>query len=621
MAAEKAVLQDLVLDLNSFQLIRAGRPVKLEKTPFELLALLARKQGALVTREEIVHAIWGDTVHVDVDAGINTAIRKIRHALDDDPASPHYLETVVGKGYRFVGDITVLNNGALAAAPASVRESDQKQRARPSKEVKIAVLIGAALATVFLLAIAAVRRNAVAVSGSQGRVVIAVVPLQNLSQNPGQDYFTDGLTDEILTQLGQLNPQQLGVLKYGSPATAAANDKPAITDAVPPSGPQYWLEGSVRRQGEEARISVRLLRADKTTVWTESFDRSAGDMLSLQSEIAQRIGHELQIQVLGRANPKPAKPEVVEAYLRGRFELSRHQAPDAARSYFEAAIALDPTYAPAFTGLADFYRSRAMFDDEGAEEAWRLAEHYSTQALSLDPDNAETHAAIAQIKLLHDWDWPAAREHARRALQLNPSSPEAHSVYARYLRTAGNMGEALSHRKQAVALDPFRVDLKIDLMFEYFFARDYKSGNTLARELIAYDPEQGHGALCVDLGYMKLFDESVAECSRALPLDGHADWVAGYQREYRQHGYEAASLFVARKDLDQILKRPHPDLWYLANAYALAGKPKEAISTLLKGVPIHEGGLLQIRVDPDFDVIRSDPRYAELVRQIGFPTE
>ena len=612
---EKAVLPDLVLDLTSFQLVRAGRPIKLEKTPMEVLTVLVRKRGALVSRDEIVHAIWGDAVHVDVDAGINTAIRKIRHALDDDSASPRYLETVVGKGYRFIGEITVIN-GDVSTAPSSPAKS-----AGHSREVKAALVVGAGLAAVLLLAIAAaVHRDNSAVVAPQGRVVIAVVPLQNLSQNPGQDYFTDGLTDEILTQLGQLNPQQLGVLKYGSPATAA-NGKPAITDAGLPSNLQYWLEGSVRRQGEEARISVRLLRADKTTVWTESFDRSAGDMLSLQSEIAQRIGHELQIQVLGRANPKPVKPEVVEAYLRGRFELSRHQAADAARSYFEAAIALDPFYAPAFTGLADFYRSRAMLDDEGAEEAWRLAEQYSTQALSLDPESAETHAAIAQIKLLHDWDWPAAREHALRALQLNPSSPEAHSVYARYVRTAGNMGEALSHRKQAVALDPFRVDLKIELMFEYFFARDYKSGAALARELIAFDPEQGHGALCFDLGYLGLFDESVAECSKAYALGGHADWVPGFEREYHERGYEAARLFLAKKELNQMLKRPHPDIWYLANAYALAGKPKESLRTLFQGLRIREGGLLQIRVDPDFDPIRSDPRYTELVRQIGFPSE
>jgi hypothetical protein len=198
-----------------------------------------------------------------------------------------------------------------------------------------------------------------------------------------------------------------------------------ISDLAQRSGSQYLVEGSVRRHLEQARISVRLVRvADETTLWTESFDRQVGDVLSLQSEIAQRIGRELQVQVLGHTNAKAAKPEVVEAYLRGRFEMSRRyelgrrDPPDAARTFFERAIVLDASYAPAHAGLADYYRSHAVGDDEGAEQFWRLAAQYATKALSLDSESAETHAALAQIKLMHDWDWRAAQEHALRALQL-----------------------------------------------------------------------------------------------------------------------------------------------------------------------------------------------------------
>jgi len=625
MAPEQAEAQELVLNLTSFQLIRGGQRVKLEKAPMELLTLLVRKRGALVTRDEIVNTIWGETVHVDVDAGINTAIRKIRLALDDDSASPQFLETVVGKGYRFIGPITVVGGDAPVAPLASSVEP-----ARSSREIKTALVVGAALATVLLLAIAAVNRDRSPASGErQARVVIAVVPLKNLSENAGQDYFVDGLTDEILTQLGQLNPERLGVVRYGSPATMR-QAKSTVGDLGQPPAMQYSMEGSVRRQGAQARISIRLLRtADQTTVWAESFDRDVGDVLALQSEIAQRVGNELQIQILGRTNHKPVKPEAVEAYLRGRFAMSRAEKPgatpadlpDAARAYFETALALEPSYAPAVAGLADFYSARATRYPEGSEQAWLLAEQYATQALSLDPDYPGAHTAIAQIKLLHDWDWQAAREHALRALRLNPSSPEAHSVYAHYLRVAGNMAEAVNQRKQALALDPFRVDLKIQLAFEYFFAHDYKGAVDVARQVVQDDPEFAHGALCVDLGYLKLFDESVAECSQAWALDGHTDWVAGYVREYHKHGYEAANLLIFQKDLKEILKRPQPDLWALANDYVLVGMPDKALRTMFKSLPQHEPGLLQVRVDPDFDPIRSDPRYAELVRQIGFPNE
>jgi TolB-like protein/DNA-binding winged helix-turn-helix (wHTH) protein len=622
MSLEKAVLQDVVLDLTGFQLIRAGRPVKLEKIPLEVLTLLVRKRGALVTRDEIVHAIWGEAVHVDVDSGINTAIRKIRQALEDDPTTPQYLETVVGKGYRFVGEITVLDDGAPRIASDSASGAEPKKRRPPVKEIRAALIIGAALATLILLAIAAaVRRDPTPTASPQSRVVLAVVPLQNLSGNPTQDYFADGLTDEILTQLGELNPDRLGVVKYGLSA-AAQRSSVATSNPVQPPGLQYFLEGSVRRQEGTARISVRLLRAvDKTTVWTESFDRNEGDVLLLQSEIAERIGHELQIQVLGRANPKPVKPEVAEAYLRGRFEMSRLPVSDAARAFFESAIAQDPSYAPAVAGLADFYRSRAVQKDEGSDQAWRLAEQNADQALKLDPYNAEAHSAMAQIKLMHDWDWKAAREHALRALQLNPSSPDAHAVYARYLRTAGNMAEAVSQRKNALALDPFRFDLKVQLGLEYYFAHDFQSAAALARESMAFDPEFAHGALCFDLGHMKIFDQAAAECIKSLPLDGHADWVPGYKQAYREGGYQAANRYFAKRTLADVLNHPQPDLWDLANAYAAAGMPGRAIRVLFHGLESHEPGLLQLRVDPDLDSIRDDPRYAELVTRIRFPSE
>lgn len=621
MAPENAAVQDLVLDLTSFQVIRAGQRVKLEKTPMELLALLVRRPGTLVTREEIVGTIWGDAVHVDVDAGINTAIRKIRVALHDNADAPRYLETVVGKGYRFVGPITVVKNDVDVLTPPTASPA----RSWLGKRTKM-TLLAAGLAAVLIFILLANHRDMSAVSGdSQGRLVIGVVPLENLSGDPGQDFFVQGLTEEVITQLGQVNPDRIGVVKYGkSPAVRRTTSM--IADFRQQPGLQYLLEGSVRRQDGRARISIRLVRvADETTVWTESFDRNVGDVLSLQSEIAHRIGRELQIRILTRANRKPVEPAVVESYLRGRFELARHimPVPDAAGAHFQRAITLDPSYAPAYAGLADFYRSRGVGENGNNEQNWRLAEQYATQALSLDSDSAETHTAIAQIKLMHDWDWHAARGHALRALQLNPSSPDAHSVYARYLRIAGNMGEAVSQRKQAVALDPLREDLKIQLSLEYFFARDYKSPAALARQELADNPNHqfSHGVLCYDLGYLGLFDESVAECGKFLALTGHADRVPAYVREYHKSGYEAANRFLARKDLHEILKGPQRDLWGLANAYVLADMREEALHTLFQALPVHDPGLLQIRVDPEFDSIRDHPRYDELIRQIGFPTE
>ena len=611
-------VHDLVLDLSSFQLIRAGKLVKLEKTPMELLTLLVRRRGMLVTREEIVAIIWGDGVHVDVGAGINTAIRKIRQALDDDAEAPRYLETVIGKGYRFVGDIEVVDPEGLVSGAAAAP-------ARRNTWIWVSSLILAALVVLLVIRFAS-RPTASAVSRSNpGPVVIGVAGLQNLSPDAGQDYFAAGLTDDVLTQLGQLNPGQLRVIRYDSPAGKGNTNRGSV-DPIQQQGMQYVLEGSVRREQKQARVSVRLVRvADGSTLWAESFDRQVGDVLSLQSEVAQRIGRQLQVQVLGHAVTKTANPEVVEAYLRGRFELSRHKipVPDVVRLSFERAIALDPAYAPAYAGLADFYRSSAVSSDQNAVRDWPPAEQNANRALALDSENAEAHAALAQIKLQRDWDWRGAREHALRALQLNPSLPEAHIVYARYLRIAGNMTEAVNQRKQAVALDPLRTDLTEMLVLEYYFARDHTSAVAAARQMLANESDTrfAHDALCANLGRLNLFDDAVAECSQSLRQDGHADWVAAYLREYHRHGYEAASVLIGTKYLKEILRKPHPDLWDLANAYVQAGKREETIQTLGRGLAIRDPGLLQIRVDPEFDPIRSDPRYSELVRKIGFPTE
>lgn len=524
-------------------------------------------------------------------------------------------------GFRAELDAWMRSRKTPGTEPSSPAETAPRRRSRRILALLV-VGLGVALGVGGYFLIRAARSGA---ERATSRLIIGVLPLRNLSADPGQDYLVDGLTEEVITELGQLNPQRMGIVRY-DPRPAPDRQKPAIVALARASGVRYLLQGSVRREGAQARISLQLTSvADETTVWTESFDRNVGDVLTLQSEIAQRIGREMEIEVLGHPAPKPASAEVVESYLRGRFELARHidPVPDSVRVRFERAVALDPSYAPAYAGLADYYRSRAISHDAGVADAWRLAGDSAEKALSLDPLDAEAHAALAQIELMHDWDWNAARAHALRALQLNPSLPEAHAVYARYLMVAGNRTGAVSQRKQALALDPLRSDLREQLGRAYLFAGDYRSALALARRALAENPldASGHYGLCADLGHLNLFDESVVECGEVLALEGHQDWVDPYLREYREHGYDAATRLVARRRLEEIRKLPQPDLWELANAYVAAGMVDDTFRTLQKGLPTHEPGLLQLRVDPDFDSIRADPRYAEIVREIGFPTD
>jgi DNA-binding winged helix-turn-helix (wHTH) protein len=492
MTLERSSPPEWVLDVTAFQLRRGAEPVNLQKTPLEVLTVLVRKRGRLVTRKEIVTAIWGDAVHVDAEAGINTAIRKIRQALNDDAEAPTYIETVVGKGYRFVGSITVIEHDAGGA-----RRASSPDPVTSGRSATVSYRLGAALLTA---------------------------------------------------------------------AVAAA----LLTAA---SGAVVKLGGAWR------------FRSHSNT------DR--GDF------------------------------QVAEPYLRGRVALARADGPQTPRAYFERALAIDPSYAPAHAGLADSYRAQAIATDQGSEQAWRVAEQYATEALAVGETSAEAHVAVAQIRLMHDWNWAAAREHARRALQLNPNLPDAHDVYARYLRVAGDVPGAVGHRKQAVALDPLRADLRLQLALEQWFAGQTLDAVASARETLTLDVNNtaATGLLCNGLARIQRFDDSIASCSKAAVLAGHRDWAGLLDQEYRQHGYVAAIRAIARKNLEEILAQPQPDLWDLANAYVLVGRNDEALATLFRGLATHEPGLLQVRQDPDFDPLRTDPRYAELIRRIGFPAE
>jgi TolB-like protein/DNA-binding winged helix-turn-helix (wHTH) protein/Tfp pilus assembly protein PilF len=614
------------------RLRRAGCVLKLQRVPLEALAALIEQKGRIVSRDQLAERIWGKGVSLDADNSLNVAIRKLRHALGDNPEEPHFIQTITGQGYRLIAPVvaSVVDAGLEPnlEQPPVAAEAKPLALEPPAGEPKPRRWPVWAAGAVIVSMIAAgclywARVHKGLRQPATGRLMLAVLPFENLTGDVAQDYFSDGLTEEMITQAGNLDPQQLGVIGRTSVMYYKHRQQPLL-QLGHDLGVQYVLEGSVRRDHEHARISVRLLRvADGATLWMDSFDRSIGDVLTLQSEIAQRIGGKLLIQVLGRAKSTPTRPEVVEAYLRGRFELNRLDTREAAQGYFERTIALDPSYAPAYAGLADFYCFRAVTDDEGSEQAWRLAEQNATKAMSLDGNSEEAHIAIARIKLMHDWDWRAAREHALRALQLNPSSPEAHTVFAQYLRIAGNLPQDLIHRRQALAMDPYREDLKEHLVSEQYFARDYQSLVASARHTLSSDPNnlEAHVGLCNGLGRLSFFAESAAECSKALVLEGQPDWAAAYAQEYRQRGYNAANLFLARKQLNAILALPHPDLWELANAYVAAGMKEKTFQTLFQGVPTHEPGLLQIRVDPDFDSIRNDSRYLELVRAIGFPNE
>lgn len=353
---------DFEFDPSLLRLRRDGRVLKLQRIPLEALAALVEQRGQIVSRDQLAERIWGKGVFLDADNSLNIAIRKLRQALGDDPEQPRFIQTVTGRGYRLIAPVvdTDLSPEPTPSTPDSV---PLKPAIRKPKSRRWQILTGAAVVLMIVGSWFAWSRARIRPQPAKGKSMLAVLPLETLTGDAGQDYFGDGLTEELITQLGNLDAQHLGVIARTSVMYYKNRQQP-LQQVGRELGVQYVLEGSVRRDHEQARISVRLVRiADGTTLWTDSYDRHVGDVLSLQSEIAQRIGRELQVQVLGRVKRKPAGSEVVEAYLRGRFELNRPEPQDAVRTYFDRAITLDSSYARAYAGLADFYRGRAVRDD------------------------------------------------------------------------------------------------------------------------------------------------------------------------------------------------------------------------------------------------------------------
>jgi TolB-like protein/DNA-binding winged helix-turn-helix (wHTH) protein len=342
---------DLELDLGSYQLRRNGAVLKLEKIPMELLILLASRKGQLVSREEIIDKLWGKDVFVDSEHGVNTAIRKIRQALGDDPDQPRFIETVFGKGYRFVGQISVSTEQQVDSGISHILGTRYGTRS--------VLIVVCALTALALGSYLGIRRFWLYRSE---RTMLAVLPFQNLSGDSEQDYFSDGMTEEMITNLGRLDPKRLGVIARTS-AMSYKHSSKGVDQIGRELGANYILEGSARREGDRVRITAQLIQvSDQSHLWAAEYDRELGSVLELQTDVASAIGNEVRLKITpGQrarlASAHSVNPEAYEAYLKGRYFMEKwtEDGTRIGREYFEQAIQKDPRYALAYAGLADSY--------------------------------------------------------------------------------------------------------------------------------------------------------------------------------------------------------------------------------------------------------------------------
>lgn len=579
---------------------------------FDTLVLLLEADGRLVTKEELMEALWPGTFVSE--SNLTQTVFLVRKALGET-GDQRYVVTVTGRGYRFSES---LKRSVVPAATAAADPVTAASRTRWP-------IVAAASLALIVAAAGFVWRSFTTPANepSNGRLMLAVLPFENLTGDPGEEYLCDGMTEEMIAQVGRLNPARLGVIARTSVMRykdGAAN----LGEIGRALGVQYVLEGSVRRDSDRLRITAQLIAVkDLTTLWSQQYDRPRTNLLTVQSEIAQQIANEIQIQ-LGtrqtRATDLSARDyEVYDLYLQGRYYWNKRSTEGfkQAVQFFEAAIAKDPNYSRAYAGLADAYALIASYGIARPSEVVPKARAAAERAIQLDESLAEAHTSLALITENHDWDWATAERQFQRAIELNPNYSTARHWYAEYLGFQGRFDEALAEIERARKLDPLSLIIAADRGAILYFARQYDQAIEQFRAVLEIEPTFSRATLIIPAYAAKgQFDEALESIEKRRRW--HEDpwpwaWAANvHARAGRPE--EALRAFTKMQELNRRDKQAPVPL--LTTAYAGMGRRDEFFALLENAVRERSSLVVTLKVDPVYDVLRGDPRFAELLRRV-----
>src|SRR5271170_2271747 len=550
------------LDLRAGELRKYGLKVRLQEQPFQILAMLVEHPGEVVTREELQRNLWPADTFVDFDHGLNKAINKIREALGDSAESPRFIETVTRRGYRFLADVKIVDAAAArgqevgagtgapvgAVGPAAAVEEAALPRFRP---VPLAWKI---CAIVLLVLIASFVIWKLRRSGGAAPVIrsLAVLPLESLSNDDSQDYFADGMTDELITDLGQISA--LRVISRTSVMTYKHARKP-LPQIARELNVDAVVEGTVLRSGDQVRITAQLIQAsDDKHLWAQSYEGDLRDTLALQNQVARAIAEQIRINLNPQEQAALKKvavvdPEAYESYLKGRYFWNKRTADGlkAALAYFDQAIEEDPKYAEAYSGSADTY---ALLGDwqyavMTTKEALPKAKAAAVKALDLDSTLGEAHNSLAFCLDGFDWDFEGAGKEFRRAIELNPGYATAHHWYAWHLSLLGRYDEAIAEMRKAENLDPLSLIINADLAEILGLAHAYDESILQSRKAIEMDPNfaLAHNQLGQAYLQQHMYKEAVVELQKAVQLSGGSPTcIANLARAYALSGRRNEAL-------------------------------------------------------------------------------
>ncbi len=605
------------LDLRAGELHKNGRKIRLPEQPCQVLAVLLEHAGEVVTREELRQKLWPADTFVDFDHGLNSAINRIREALNDSAEHPKYIETLPRRGYRFVCPIE-----------KEVFESPQAAAwwRRPRAATLLALVPLAVLAALLAGNVAGLRDRLLGRPPAGKIVRIAVLPLRNLSHDVEQDYFADGVTEMLITELGGIGPLQ--VTSHQSVLRYAGSTKP-LPEIAQELAADALLEGTVLRSGSRVRVTINLVQANpERHLLGQSYDRDLRDIFAVQQEVARAVAQEIRVELpessLRSTGSRRVAPEAGEAFLRGVYVLKRSTARhrQQAREYFEKAIKIDPSFARPYAYLAVMYSHGGALRGKSGLESRALTRQWAEKALQLDASLAEAHTALAWLAL-SEWDWNKSEQEFKRAIELNPSFTLAHAYYGQFLGFMGRYPEAFAQTEIALRLDPVSPEVVSHAVEPYLEGGRVDDAMRHWRAIVDLQPDYWPAHWYLALAYLKkgMYAQALAEQQEAIRINETPANLATLACVYAKVGRREEAVKILHDLENPSAGQPVRSRMRIAAVYVAVGENDKAMASLEKAYEEHEASLFYLNAYSLLQPLRSDPRFQDLVRRVGLPEQ
>ena len=618
-------------DGHTGELRKHGRPLKLRGRPFDILMLLLARPGDVISRDALRQELWPADTFVDFDHGLNSAMNRLRDALGNSAENPRFVETLPKRGYRFIVPVDVVTEApapavAPAAPPPATSVADVRHLLDRLSGLSRLVLLLAFLALTTAVVVAGLYLRVSRASTATSKMTLAVLPFENLSNDADQDFFSDGFTEEMIAELGKLDPDHLGVIARTT-TRLYKNARKNVGQIRQELGVAYVLEGSIRRAGNRMRITAQLVQtSDMTHLWAESYDRNVSDVLAIQSEVAMKIARSLALALKrprgDNGQSAPASFPAYEMCLRGKFyrDQATEEGARKAIEYFQRAITLDPSYAPAHSGLADCYRLLGApgWEVEQPADLLRKAKAGAERALALDPQSSEAHAVLSMVKLDYDWDLPGSEREILEAIRLNPSSVQAHQYYSSTLTAMARLDEAIVEAHRAMELDPLSAIAGTSLAIRYWYAGRIDEAMAEFKKTLDVNPEFGVAHWGLAQCYRQRGDttQAIEELHRAVELSGNS----AYMRAHLAYGYatagDRARATAIQRELETEGRERYASPYHLALIAAGLGDRDAMMSALERVLSDRSGWMVFLPVEPEFAAVRQTPDFQRLLARV-----